>query len=227
MMDYLETTTDMQPAHCSISAFKIGPKAMEAIFSRYSEHVKELLQPEMQYSAPHPTECSKPIVVWASSAGFDGSNFAKITINEIPVQLEKNEHHHYRGLHIVAINHHNGSISLAKVFDTYKTSYGLQNAIESIPDGTIVVAACKDECVTKLSKYCKEWFSGMGSQEIWNLQYRNAFAFIGRMGRKEVSENRALFQKISATVVKAFDVNADRFPMAVEEDAEANACRVL
>ena len=58
----------------------------------------------------------------ASSAGFSAGNFATITINEIPVYMQKNENGHYRGLHIAVINPENGEIVLAQVFDTYETS---------------------------------------------------------------------------------------------------------
>ena len=60
-----------------------------------------------------------------------------------------------------------------KVFDTYKTSKGLDNYIrKGIPEGWVVVAACEDECTTQLSQLAKNWFIDMGSMEIQNLKYR-------------------------------------------------------
>ena len=41
------------------------------------------------------------------------------------------------------------------------------------------MAACKDDCVTKLSEKGKKWFQSMGSKEIAHLEYHQGFAFIG------------------------------------------------
>lgn len=67
---------------------------------------------------------------------------------------------HYRGLHIVVINPHNGEIQAKRVFDTYKSCEAFENYIKekSIPDGSIVVAACKDDMATCMSWDCYEWF---------------------------------------------------------------------
>ena len=59
------------------------------------------------------------MVIQAQSSGFTGQNYAQITINDIPVQVEKNTNGHDRGLHIVVINPGDGHICLAKAFDTY------------------------------------------------------------------------------------------------------------
>ena len=109
------------------------------------------------------------------------------------LELEVNENNHDRGLHIVMIDVDTGKVSHAEIFDTYKSSNALDWMIKKI-DGKkdfIIVAACKDECVTKLSFYAKKWFSNMGSAEIWNLQYREAFAFIGSTAGKKANEKRA------------------------------------
>ena len=81
--------------------------------------------------------------------GFHCGNFAKITINEFVVNCGKNENDHARGLHLVVINPRDGKVVAAKVFDTYKSSLAFEYHINSeVPFGTIVVAACKDDCVT-------------------------------------------------------------------------------
>lgn len=107
------------------------------------------------------------------SAGFDGGNYAKITINNMPVTVEENESKHYRGMHVVVISNIDGSIQAAKVFDTYTTSTDFEEFIQyEIPDGYIIVAGCMDECTSKLSHAGKQWFADLGSKEIWNLEYR-------------------------------------------------------
>lgn len=108
------------------------------------------------------------LVIQATSGGFDAGNFAKITINDVDVEMPNNEHDHQRGLHIVVINPDDGEIMQKKVFDTYKTSTKFDEFIKekSIQDGHIVVVACKDDCASSLSWDSYEWFADMGSKEI-------------------------------------------------------------
>ena len=135
-------------------------------------------------------------MVLAVSAGYAGGNLAEISINNVPVAVESNEHNHSRGLHIVIINAETGKVEMAKAFDTYKTSAALEASIaKGVTAGRIVVAACKDDCVTRLSWEVRRWFGGMGSEEIWDLEVRHGWAFIGTsgpdVGDVEANENRA------------------------------------
>ena len=123
------------------------------------------------------------------------------------VKVEKNTSNHDRGLHIVLINPKNGEILKAKVFDTYKSSSEFEAFIDSpnVPAGCILVAACKDDCVTNLSQKAKAWFAKMGSKEIWNLEYRQGFAFIGTTDQETAcSEQRGNFQKDTVQVTQCF-----------------------
>ena len=70
------------------------------------------------------------IVIQASSAGNLGGDYAKITINGTAIDVERNEHNHYRGLHVVVINPLDYKVEVAKVFDTYITSDSLNAFIE-------------------------------------------------------------------------------------------------
>lgn len=67
--------------------------------------------------------------------------------------MDKNRNGHYRGLHFTTINCKNGKVSEARVFDTYKSSDSFENFINvrHIPKGTIIVAACKDDCFNNLT----------------------------------------------------------------------------
>ena len=112
-------------------------------------------------------------MIQASSSGYDGRCFAKITINDVPVDVDPNENNHHRGLHIVVINPSTGKAQTAQSFDTYESSALLDYFISApIPDGYIVAAACRDDCVSQLSEESKQWFESMGSKEIWNVGYR-------------------------------------------------------
>ena len=79
--------------------------------------------------------------------------------------MDPNENDNYRGLHIVVIGKESGNILRAKVFDTYSTCDRFDRFTKTkIPSGHIVLAACKDECTTKLSQKAKKWFEAMGSK---------------------------------------------------------------
>ena len=78
----------------------------------------------------------------------------------------------------------------AGVFDTYQSSTELEAFIDKIPPDMIIVAACKDECAQNLSQIGKLWFSNMGSKEIWNVKYRDGYAFVGVSGRSVARDKR-------------------------------------
>ena len=92
------------------------------------------------------------MLIQVKSAGFEGGNMAEISINNVPVEIKKNENNDYRGLHVVLINHDDGKVILAQAYDTYQTSEKLDELIsEIVQEGQIVVAACKDDCTFSLS----------------------------------------------------------------------------
>ena len=93
------------------------------------------------------------------SAGYEGRNEAVITLNNELVKVNPNVNGHLRGLHLVVINSANGKIKTAQVFDTYKSSEELESFIRcEIIHGSILVAACQDECSGSLSEISKSWF---------------------------------------------------------------------
>ena len=88
-----------------------------------------------------------------------------------------------RGLHLVIIDPTNGKVKSSQVFDTHKSSELLEDFINTtIPEGHIVVAACKEDCFEKLSPKVIKWFADMGSEEIGKLESSSSWAFIGKMG---------------------------------------------
>ena len=150
------------------------------------------------------------LVISITSAGYSGGNFAEIKINDEAVTMDKTETNHLRGLHIVVVNAANGKVEVAKVFDTYKSSSAFEKFIDhSFPEGFIILAACQDDCVTKLSQKSRNWFVQLGSKEILKLKYRQGFAFIGISGRKEANESRSARQKDSALVKQVVHLNPE------------------
>ena len=58
------------------------------------------------------------------------------------------------------INRISGRVEVAKAFDTYKRSDTFNEFIsdEGIAFGSIIVAACMDDCITNMSREAKSWF---------------------------------------------------------------------
>ena len=178
---------------------------------------------------------NKMILISVSSAGYMGGNFAKVTINGVPIWFDRNEHDHFRGLHLVVINPANGQVVLAKVFDTFRTCAALDELISSrrIPRGHIVVAACKEECANALSPKAKHWFKAMGSSEISQLAVGQAFALMGIAGRHQwVSERRGNLLQESVALVEVFIMNTKDYGRRLQgrlfkmSDAEHELCVV-
>ena len=108
------------------------------------------------------------LVVQVTSAGFDDKNQdASVCINREQVEIKVNENGNLRGLHIVVASPDDGAVVKAQAYDTHESSEELEKFIsEEMAYGSIVVAACQDECSKNLSEKVKEWFQRMGSKEI-------------------------------------------------------------
>ena len=69
------------------------------------------------------------IIVQVESSGYDGTNMALIKVNNIKVEVMKNDRKHFRGLHVVVIDQSNGQVLFASVFDTYDNSISFNKFI--------------------------------------------------------------------------------------------------
>ena len=79
--------------------------------------------------------------------------------------------------------------------------------MSKIPDGSIIIAACKDDCVTNLSQKVKSFFKAMGSINIDNLPYRHGFTFIGVSGNtQQCHEKMALKVKDQVYLTQVFNL---------------------
>ena len=72
------------------------------------------------------------ITIEVFSSGFMGTDHAEIGIDNIGIEMDPNESGHFRGLHIVVINPFTGEVEWCQVFDTYKSSKNLNEAINYI-----------------------------------------------------------------------------------------------
>ena len=166
----------------------------------------------------------KPFTIEVVSAGFEGGDVVKITIKGKAVIPESNECAHYRGLHIVVVDQKTAKVRSAQAFDTYSTSLWLDDFVSKsggIRPGNIVIAACKDECTTKLSEVGIKWFEEkMGSKELRKLGYRCGFALIGVFGKPaNTLEQRASDKGRKASVSAIFDYAERRRPVEGDGDS--------
>ena len=144
---------------------------------KYDINVKLGRVPELAEDA------TKEIKISVFSAGFEAGDYARILIDDVEVAVRPNKNGHHRGLHVVVLNPANNEIEWHGTFDTYYCGDLLDDFIwNELPDGYIVVAACKDEMTESISPVARKWFARMGSRLIWSLGYRCGFAFIGIRG---------------------------------------------
>ena len=147
------------------------------------------------------------LVINASSSGFGSANESEITINGEKVVMAINESGNHRGLQLAVIDPQDGHVVYSFCFDTYKSSENLDTFISEakIPAGYIVAAACKDDCTKALSQKAKAWLSELGSKEIGNVEYRQAFAFISKVGSQDAAnEKRATSAEDQVNVTQLF-----------------------
>lgn len=91
--------------------------------------------------------------------------------------------------------------------------------------GFIVIVACKDESFSNLSQKGKRFFGEMGSTEIYKLEYRQSFAFIGIFGRNnEAYEKRSPDTKHKVSVTMLFKFVAG---IALSEKTNIDAVKDL
>ena len=128
-----------------------------------------------------------------------------MTIDTVPVEVTGADVHR-RGLHLVVIDPTNGRRTAAQAFDTYRSSASFHEFLDyyRIPYGHIVVAACKDDCVSKLSYRARRFFAEMGSVELPNLGYRTGWAFIGVFGMRTPLEKKAIPSEPVVTLTQVF-----------------------
>ena len=106
------------------------------------------------------------------------------------IECNKNENGHFRGLHVVIIDPKTGELKLAEVFDTYKSSERLDRFINhGIPKELIIICACKDDISKNLSTTAKIWLEQMGAKHIYDVEYRQAYAFVGLSGKPKFTSD--------------------------------------
>jgi hypothetical protein len=83
--------------------------------------------------------------------------------------------------------------------------------MSTVPVGSVIVAAVKDEGSKRLSQAAKDIFISMGAKEINNIAYRESYLFMGVKGSKQNIERRGKTgSESSATVVLGYSTVTKR-----------------
>jgi len=125
------------------------------------------------------------------SAGYADGNFASITVENEPVLTREQAK---RGINVVALDGRTHKVIFTKVYDTHAeaaASKALAADFSKAPKGSVIIAVIKDEAQRLLTNEARDAFAKMGSEEIRNLAYRDAWGFVGVSGQKVFGEQRA------------------------------------
>lgn len=136
----------------------------------------------------------------AHSSGFVSGNKATIMVNDKNI-LEKPN----RGINVAVLAGQNHEAIFVKTYDTFgseKASEQLAADLATVPLGSVIVAAVRDEASSKLTQSVKDFFSNMGSKEINQLQYRDGWLFLGIKGTKSHVEKRG--KSVDASVILGY-----------------------
>jgi len=123
------------------------------------------------------------------SAGWGNGNIADFYINGQKASVTTR-----RGINILALRE-TGAPKEVFTFDTWTSNEEgsdlLAEYIDGLVDGTIVLAAAKDEATRRLTEAAFVALESCGATKIRNITYRGAYALIGVKGGKALSEGLA------------------------------------
>lgn len=126
------------------------------------------------------------------SAGYKaGSNnsYAEIKINGEEVVGKSSSK---RGLNVVVLNGPDHKIILNESYNTFThkrdESARFAKDFANLPEGSVIVAAVKDDAAANMRHSAKKIFANMGSQAIKKLAFKDAWGFIGIKGMKRSAE---------------------------------------
>jgi len=122
------------------------------------------------------------------NAGKENS-YAEIRVNGEELVSRKNAK---RGINLVVLQGADHKVILNEGYNTSANkkddSARLAKDLESIPAGSVVIVAVKDDAATSLKGGAKKAFAAMGSKAVKNLGKNNSWAFIGIKAMKKSVE---------------------------------------
>jgi len=132
----------------------------------------------------------------ATSCSWHYGNSFLLVINDNPVNNVHYSGDDHRGIVMVILNK-DGKVLDNQIFDTYKTpaaSDQLEAAIQShlsISVGQLIILGVKDEGSRSLTASARRIITSLGSQQINQLQHRDSWCFIARIGKpRSIKEMR-------------------------------------
>lgn len=97
---------------------------------------------------------------------------------------------------MVVLNGPDHKIILNDSYNTYTDkrddSARLIKDMKNIPDGSVVIAAVKDDAIGNMSHEARAVFTQMGSKMIKDLPFKSGWGFIGIKGMKKSGENKGV-----------------------------------
>lgn len=114
-----------------------------------------------------------------ASAGYNVGNNAMISIDGAIIGSCS------RGINIVEIDEATGIALEHHTFDTYASSVAADDFakhVEGLIAGQLVAVVCKDECSNNMTDRARRAATSLGSRFVWDLNYRDSWALLGRKG---------------------------------------------
>merc|ERR1712167_36091 len=125
--------------------------------------------------------------IQALSQGYKHGNVARILINDKDVIKGG------RGFNLVVLAGKDHEVIHAKTYDTYGNggaADAMAKLIGSVPMGSVIIAAVRDEGSRRLSQSAKDAFKQMGAKEIDKLGFREGYIFMGVKGSRQHLEKK-------------------------------------
>jgi len=161
------------------------------------------------------------------SAGYAAgkeNSYAEIRINGDDVVSRKNSK---RGINVVALNGADHKIILNGVYNTSNRkkneSDRLVKDLSSLPEGTVIIAAVRDDGARNLKHSAKKVFMAMGSQDIKKLGYKQSWGFIGVKGLKRYVEQSGVTTEFGTVLSYTKVVKKERKVEKVEGGSKIQA----
>ncbi len=125
-------------------------------------------------------DSSRAVILEVQSAGHDDGNRAYLIVNFQVVNK------HARGINLIALDGNTGQpVAPAHVYDTFASeasSDSLADFIQSLPEGTVVLAGIMDDGSFHLTEKAFEALESIGSRYCRQIGFRESWAIIGRKG---------------------------------------------
>lgn len=131
-----------------------------------------------------------------------------------------------RGVNLATVNIADGSLSSFHLFDTHADgSEALVSFIDTLPAGTLVLMAVRDDAQSNMTRAAKDAIKTCGAQLIDSLSYRGSYALIGVKGGAALDEKT--FPDGTIAVASATYSSKTSFNIMVTSTSRSNGNQVV